>query len=96
MRAMHYRANLALALRRLDHERASHRPGHGRRVVAIVNQAFSNVLSLNASGHLLESAGLLARCSHVAGRRNGRAFSGRRSRMNSCAQVPFLPRNRMG
>ena len=52
LQAAQCRANLALALCRLDHERARHRPGHGRRVVAIVNQALSNVLSLNASGHL--------------------------------------------
>ena len=49
---MYYRANLALALCRLDHESASHRPGHGRRMVAIVDKALGNVLSLNASGHL--------------------------------------------
>lgn len=39
---------LALALCRLNHKRAGHRPTHGGRVVAVVHQALGNVLSLDA------------------------------------------------
>ena len=46
---------LGLALGGLDHERARHRPRHGRRVIAVVHQALGDVFDLDARG-LLERA----------------------------------------